>query len=462
MIRRLILVGLVALFPALAFAQMAVIAPTPPNGDNSNRIATTAFVAAGGGSGTPTGPAGGGLTGTYPNPTVATVPATALPAFTGDATSSAGTAALTLATVNANVGAFGSATSCVTVTNNAKGLTTAISAAACTPPIGSITGLGTGVATALAANTNVSGGIITPTPTRAGDIVYWNGSAWVTLAGNNSGTQVLQETSAGVPSWVAGGSGTVTSITPGAGIVSSVTAACSQTAVTTTGTLSAANCINAQVGTTYTIVDGDRSKTITATNAAAQAYSIAQAGAASAFQSGWYVDIENNSTNVAGIVTITPTTSTICAQGTCAATYKIQPGQFARIISDGTNYQVTLNPTTPSTWTPTDGSGAGLAFTGVSANWQRIGNMVFAYATLTYPGTADASASKIAGFPVAAANAGYAEQCTLSYSNTPTLKFMKMTLNTTTAAFFVAAGTAILNSASSGGTVNFICIYPAI
>jgi hypothetical protein len=47
-------------------------------------------------------------------------------------------------------------------------------------------------------------GAIFPTPTRAGDIIFWNGSTWVTLAGNNSGTNVLQETSAGVPSWVAG------------------------------------------------------------------------------------------------------------------------------------------------------------------------------------------------------------------------------------------------------------------
>lgn len=43
---------------------------------------------------------------------------------------------------------------------------------------------------------------VLPTPTRAGDLIYWNGSAWVTLAGNNSGTANLQETSAGVPSWV--------------------------------------------------------------------------------------------------------------------------------------------------------------------------------------------------------------------------------------------------------------------
>lgn len=76
--------------------------------------------------------------------------------ISGDATLSAA-GAITLATVNANTGAFGSATSCVTVTNNAKGLTTAVSAATCTPAIGSITGLGTGIAAALAINTGSAG-----------------------------------------------------------------------------------------------------------------------------------------------------------------------------------------------------------------------------------------------------------------------------------------------------------------
>ena len=58
-----------------------------------------------------------------------TLPAARLPAFTGDATSSVGTSALTFATVNSNTGAFGSATSIPIVTVNAKGLITAVSTA---------------------------------------------------------------------------------------------------------------------------------------------------------------------------------------------------------------------------------------------------------------------------------------------------------------------------------------------
>lgn len=111
-----------------------------------------------------------------------------------------------LATVNANVGTFGSATQCLTVTTNAKGLITAVSAATCTPAAGSITGTigiaggGTGQTTKQPAFNALA-----PTATRAGDVIYWNGTNWVTLAGNNSGSNCFQENASGVPSWASCG-----------------------------------------------------------------------------------------------------------------------------------------------------------------------------------------------------------------------------------------------------------------
>jgi hypothetical protein len=78
-------------------------------------------------------------------------------ALTGDVTALAGNNATTLATVNANVGSFGSATAAPAVTVNAKGLVTAVSTNTITPAVGSITGLGTGVATALAVNVGSAG-----------------------------------------------------------------------------------------------------------------------------------------------------------------------------------------------------------------------------------------------------------------------------------------------------------------
>jgi len=55
------------------------------------------------------------------------IPAVAMPAFSGDASSVAGGATLTLATVNAAPGSFGSGSAVSTMTVNAKGLVTAAS-----------------------------------------------------------------------------------------------------------------------------------------------------------------------------------------------------------------------------------------------------------------------------------------------------------------------------------------------
>lgn len=70
-----------------------------------------------------------------------------------------------------------------------------------------------------------------PTPTRAGDIAYWNGSIWTTLPGNNSGTQILTENSSGVPSWAATGSVSSVTIAGAGGMTTSGTCT-----VTTSGT----------------------------------------------------------------------------------------------------------------------------------------------------------------------------------------------------------------------------------
>lgn len=78
--------------------------------------------------------------------------------LTGDVTS-VGNATI-LATVNSNVGSFGSATQGVVTTVNGKGLTTAIANVTITPGVASITGLGTGVATALAINVGTAGAVV--------------------------------------------------------------------------------------------------------------------------------------------------------------------------------------------------------------------------------------------------------------------------------------------------------------
>ena len=69
-----------------------------------------------------------------------TLAAGRFPALTGDITTTAGSVATTLATVNANTGLFGSSTSIPSFTVNAKGLITAASGNAVVAPAGTLTG----------------------------------------------------------------------------------------------------------------------------------------------------------------------------------------------------------------------------------------------------------------------------------------------------------------------------------
>ncbi len=148
-------------------------------------------------------------------------------ALTGDATASGpGSAALTLATVNSNVGSFGSSTAIPSFTVNAKGLITAASTNAVVAPAGTLTGTtlasnvvsssltsvgtltsGTWNATTIAianggtGQTTASAAFDALSPmTTAGDIIYENSTPSATRLGIGSAGQVLTVV-AGLPAW---------------------------------------------------------------------------------------------------------------------------------------------------------------------------------------------------------------------------------------------------------------------
>lgn len=96
-----------------------------------------------------------------------TLSASRLPAFTGDITTSAGSSATTLATVNSNVGSFGSSTSIPSITVNGKGLITAASGNAVIAPAGTLSGA------------TLAAGVTASSLTSVGTIAtgVWNGTA---------------------------------------------------------------------------------------------------------------------------------------------------------------------------------------------------------------------------------------------------------------------------------------------
>jgi hypothetical protein len=158
--------------------------------------------------------------------------------------------------------------------------------------------------------------------------------------------------------------------------------------------------------------------------------------------------------------TITPAASSL--------TGTLQAAQFPALTGDVTNTAGSLSTTvgaisnqtvSPGSWTPTDASGASLTFTGVSAGYTRLGNMVFAYAQLTYPSTASASNAIIGGFPLTVANAPYAQQCQISYASLAGALYLLPVQASTTAKFFTNAGQ-VTNVTLTGAQVIFECIYP--
>lgn len=125
--------------------------PTRPAGDSTNACASTAFV---------TGAITTATTLTNAHIFVGNASNVATDvAMSGDVTiSNAGVT--TLASVISAGGPTGSATVVPIITYDAKGRLTAVTTATITPAIGSITGLGTGVATALAVNVGTAGAIV--------------------------------------------------------------------------------------------------------------------------------------------------------------------------------------------------------------------------------------------------------------------------------------------------------------
>jgi len=131
-----------------------------------------------------------------------------------------------------------------------------------------------------------------------------------------------------------GGTGTVTSVDASGGVQT-----VSGSAITATGTIRGAWVVNAQTGTTYTVLTGDRGKLVTLSNASSIAVTLPSAASGSFAPTGWFTVLKNIG---AGTVTITPTTSTI--DGTTTLT--LLTGEFAIITSDGTNYETANNKLT--------------------------------------------------------------------------------------------------------------------
>lgn len=112
-------------------------------------------------------------------------------------------------------------------------------------------------------------------------------------------------------------------------------------------------------------------------------------------------------------------------------------------------------------WTPSDSSGAGLAFTLTTpATWIKIGPLVVLSFDISYPVTANAATSRIGGIPFAliSSNNGFGGFMTSTNYNT-SVNEITFFSNTTTFDFRDTGGAAITNAALSGKVVRGTVIY---
>jgi len=164
-------------------------------------------------------------------------------ALIGDVTATGpGIAVATLATVNGNVGTFGSATQVAQFTVNGKGLVTGVANVTVTPAVGSITGLGTGVATSLGVNVGTDGAFVVKggvlgTPS-SGNLANCTFPATGVVAGAYTAANITVDASGRITAAAngVGGGGTVTSVSvvTADGISGSVATATTTPAITLT------------------------------------------------------------------------------------------------------------------------------------------------------------------------------------------------------------------------------------
>ena len=114
------------------------------------------------------------------------------------------------------------------------------------------------------------------------------------------------------------------------------------------------------------------------------------------------------------------------------------------------------------TWTPIDESGAGLTFTAATGLYTKIGDTVHAWASVTYPSTADATGASIGGLPFSILNNNTIRGGgTVGYSDTADASNMLGVANSTRIALYDNAGGATTNAEMSTESILYMFVYKA-
>jgi len=120
----------------------------------------------------------------------------------------------------------------------------------------------------------------------------------------------------------------------------------------------------------------------------------------------------------------------------------------------------TLDDYEEGTWTPIDSSGSGLTFTGVSAYYTKIGDMVFATFALTFPGSSSSALNVIGGLPFTSTTGNGMNAFNVSYTSySPGLMSPIDASATTFTLYDTTTTNAINNTSLLSKAIRGTCIY---
>ena len=110
------------------------------------------------------------------------------------------------------------------------------------------------------------------------------------------------------------------------------------------------------------------------------------------------------------------------------------------------------------TWTPVDGSGAGLTFASAEGRYTKIGRIVIAQFAVVYPATADTSQASIGGLP-STIGSGAVHGGFISYTTYSSIFSLSAAPSTSLFYMYVGSGSDLGNDDLTGASVRGTIIY---
>jgi hypothetical protein len=173
---------------------------------------------------------------------------------------------------------------------------------------------------------------------------------------------------------------------------------------------------------------------------------------------------------VTAVITLPSATDTLVGKATPSFTTTIGVGAATPSASGaGITFPATQSASTDAntlddyeegTWTPTDGSGAGLSFTGVSAAYTKVGRIVTCLCQLSYPATASTASARISGLPFTIFNSDACRSGgVMTISTSAIAQKIYPEINGTSFPLLTTTSAGATNANCSGAQFNFCITY---